>query len=186
MTLKSHAKFEEKLTCCLKNDVRNSANFHQSTRKSQNWDFDGILLFKAENAWTKNLQRSLKNDEKIEEELTICFKTRIKNLANFRGGSRYFEKKGRVLHIDHHGFQKKKILGSWPSKKAKTTLETISSWQNICISIFKLSPFLYSMKACLWNLINFSKFANALIRKEKSTYAAANEKGSTGKSWTLF
>ena len=43
MTLKIDVKFEEKLTCGLENDMRNMANFHQSTRKSQNWDFDGIL-----------------------------------------------------------------------------------------------------------------------------------------------
>ena len=49
MTLKSHAKFEEKLTCGLENDMRNLANFHQSTQKSQNQDFDEILLFKVEN-----------------------------------------------------------------------------------------------------------------------------------------
>ena len=50
MKLKSDAKFEEKLTCDLENDMRNLANFHQSTRrKSQNWHFDGILLFKVEN-----------------------------------------------------------------------------------------------------------------------------------------
>ena len=49
MTLKSDAKFEEKLTFCLENDMRNSANSHQSTRKCQNWNFDGILLFKVEN-----------------------------------------------------------------------------------------------------------------------------------------
>ena len=30
MTLKSHAKFEEKLTCDLENDKRNLADFHQS------------------------------------------------------------------------------------------------------------------------------------------------------------
>ena len=50
MTLKSDAKFEEKLTCGLENDVRNLANFHQSTRKSQNLDFDGIPTSKVENA----------------------------------------------------------------------------------------------------------------------------------------
>ena len=42
------AKFEEKLTRGLENDS-NLANFHQSTLKSQNWDFDGILLSKVEN-----------------------------------------------------------------------------------------------------------------------------------------
>ena len=33
MRLMSDAKFEEKLTCGLENDVRNLANFHQSTQK---------------------------------------------------------------------------------------------------------------------------------------------------------
>ena len=50
MTLKSDAKFEEKLTCGLENDMRNLVNFHQSTQKCQNWDFDGVLLSKVENA----------------------------------------------------------------------------------------------------------------------------------------
>ena len=50
MTLKSHAKFEEKLTCGLENDMRNLANFHQNTWKCQNWYFHGIFLFKVENA----------------------------------------------------------------------------------------------------------------------------------------
>ena len=49
MTLKSDAKFEEKLTCGLENDMRNMANFHQSTWKSKDWDFDGIFLSKVEN-----------------------------------------------------------------------------------------------------------------------------------------
>ena len=49
MTLDGDTKFEEKLTGGLENDMRNLANFHQSTRKSQNWDFDGILLSKIEN-----------------------------------------------------------------------------------------------------------------------------------------
>ena len=49
MTLKSNAKFEEELTCGSENDMKNLANFHQSTRKSQSWEFDGILLSKVEN-----------------------------------------------------------------------------------------------------------------------------------------
>ena len=40
MALKGDAKFEEKLTCGLKNDMRNMANFHRSTLKSQ----IGILM----------------------------------------------------------------------------------------------------------------------------------------------
>ena len=46
--LKSDAKFEENLTCGFENDISNLANFNQSTCKSQNWDFDGIVLSKVE------------------------------------------------------------------------------------------------------------------------------------------
>ena len=70
--------------------------------------------------------------------------------------------------VGHHGLPMKKILDFRWSKKAKITLEVISFWQNISISIFQFSPFLHKMKACQWNLINFSKIANALIRKEKT------------------
>ena len=50
MTLKSDAKFEEKLTCGLENDMKNLTNFHQNTWKCQKWDFDEMLLSKVENA----------------------------------------------------------------------------------------------------------------------------------------
>ena len=46
MPLKSDAKFEEKLARGLENDMKNLPNFHQSTQKSQIFDFDGILSFK--------------------------------------------------------------------------------------------------------------------------------------------
>ena len=71
----------------------------------------------------------------------------------------------------------KKILGFRWSKETNVTLETINFWQDISISIFKSSPFL------LINLINFSKFTNALTQKEKNTL---NEKRKTEKGWTLF
>ena len=41
MIMKSHAKFEEKLTCCLENDMKNLANFRQNTWKSQIGTFMG-------------------------------------------------------------------------------------------------------------------------------------------------
>ena len=49
MMLKSDAKFEEKVLCGLENDIKNLANFHQSTQKSQNWDFYWVFLSKVEN-----------------------------------------------------------------------------------------------------------------------------------------
>ena len=48
MTLESDAKFDKKPTCGLENDMMGLAKFHQSTRKSQNWDFYGVLLSKKE------------------------------------------------------------------------------------------------------------------------------------------
>ena len=72
------------------------------------------------------------------------------------------------LHIGRHGWPMKTILGFTWSKKAEITLEAISFWQNISISIFQFSPFLHTIKVCQWSLINFSKFANALTRKEKT------------------
>ena len=51
MTLKSDAKSEKKTTCYLEKDMRDLVNFHKSTRKCQNWNFDGILLPKVENLW---------------------------------------------------------------------------------------------------------------------------------------
>ena len=56
MTLKIDTKFEGKLTCASKNDMRNLANFHQSTQKSQNWDFNRVLLPKVENVRAESLQ----------------------------------------------------------------------------------------------------------------------------------
>ena len=49
MTMQSDTKLEKKVACGLENHMRNMANFHQSTEKSQNLDLDGILLSKVEN-----------------------------------------------------------------------------------------------------------------------------------------
>ena len=47
--IKEWCKTWRKTDRCFGNDMRNLTNFNQSTWKSQSWDFDGILLFKAEN-----------------------------------------------------------------------------------------------------------------------------------------
>ena len=44
MTLMSDAKFEEKLTLCPKNDMKNLVNFNSSSGKSGNLHFDVLLL----------------------------------------------------------------------------------------------------------------------------------------------
>ena len=92
MTLKSYGKFEEKLTCDLKNNMRNLANFHQNTWKCQDWYFHEILFSKVGNELAKKFIEQLnvmilKIDGKYEEELTCRFKIDIKNLTNVDSSS---------------------------------------------------------------------------------------------------
>ena len=47
MTLKNDQKFEEKLTFCLKNGMRNLMNFNTSSGKYENLHFDGLTLSKV-------------------------------------------------------------------------------------------------------------------------------------------
>ena len=55
MTVKGVAKL---VACGLKNDMRNFANFHASSRKSGNLHFDPILLSKANKNLNEKVQKS--------------------------------------------------------------------------------------------------------------------------------
>ena len=116
--------------------------------------------------------------------------SKLTNLKNFKYQLRFcmIQRfwKGVALYVGSHGWPTKKILGFTCSKRAKITLESIRFLQTTLISIFKFSTFLYTMKVCQWDLINFSKFANALIRKEKKCFCSSQWEKKTEKSWTLF
>ena len=47
MTLKIDPNFEEKLSFCLENDMRNLVNFNASSGKSENLYFVGLLMLKV-------------------------------------------------------------------------------------------------------------------------------------------
>ena len=51
MTLRSNAKFEEKLTLGFKNDMRNLVNFDASSSKSENLQFDVLLYLMSYLSW---------------------------------------------------------------------------------------------------------------------------------------
>ena len=53
MTLKSDAKFKEKLTCDFKCDMRNLVNFYPTTQKSRKCYFNGLFLSKVFEIWAK-------------------------------------------------------------------------------------------------------------------------------------
>ena len=91
MTLKGVAKFERKLTCSLKNDIRNLFNFHASSWKSKYVHFDCIRLSKAYKYLDEKVQKrylmTLKSDAKFEEKLTLGSKNDMRNLVNFNASS---------------------------------------------------------------------------------------------------
>ena len=88
MVLNIDAKFEGKITCAFKNDMRDLANFHRSM-------FESLKIGTLVGAFTQSRKcmslnftgqfciMTMKNDAKSEEELTCQFKIDIRNLTNF-------------------------------------------------------------------------------------------------------
>ena len=58
LTLKGDAKFKGKLTCGLKNNIRNLVNFHASSRKYDNLHLYQIILSKAYKDLEEKIQKS--------------------------------------------------------------------------------------------------------------------------------
>ena len=56
MTIKSDARFEEKLTLGSKNDIKNLMNFNANSGKSKSLHFDVLLLSKVYYFSTKKVQ----------------------------------------------------------------------------------------------------------------------------------
>ena len=87
MALKSDAKLKEKLTICSKNSMMNLVNFNSSSGKSENLHFDVLLLSKVYCFSQKPSEElcviTLKNHEKLEQDLTCALKNDMRNLANF-------------------------------------------------------------------------------------------------------
>ena len=82
MTLKNDAKFDEELTCALKNDVE---GFGELWRNTQNLSSNGLLLTKTYNVWAKKelCVYILKTDTNFEGKMTFGFINDTRNLVNF-------------------------------------------------------------------------------------------------------
>ena len=86
MTLKSDAKFKEKLTCGFKYDMRNWVNFHPTTQKSEDFISMGSFCPK----YTRfELQ---KYRGVIFHETEHCFKNGVRNWVNFHQSTKKSEK----------------------------------------------------------------------------------------------
>ena len=58
MTMKSGAKFEEKLICCFKNDTKMVKSV-LSTQNSQSFYFDWFLLYQVYDVWPKTYREDI-------------------------------------------------------------------------------------------------------------------------------
>ena len=123
MILKGVTNFERKLICDLKNDTRNLVNFHASSRKPENSQFDRILLSKAYKDLDEKAQKSYvswywKVMQGLKKKLILGSK-------NFNASS----SKSENLHFDvillsiAHKVSTKKLqnnYNSWHWKKIQT------------------------------------------------------------------
>ena len=70
MTLKSDAKFKEKLTCGFKYDMRNFVDFHPTTQKSENFTLIGYFCLEYMRFELKSTEElsfmTLNSDAKFE------------------------------------------------------------------------------------------------------------------------
>ena len=66
MTLKTDAKFKEKLACGFKYDMKNLVNFHPTTQKSENLFWMGSFFPTSKNATEELSFMTLNSDAKFE------------------------------------------------------------------------------------------------------------------------
>ena len=65
--------FKEQLPGGLKNDIKNLVNFHASSRKSENLNFDGLVLSRAYKVYKKTYRRVMSHDTaKCFKEKLLC------------------------------------------------------------------------------------------------------------------
>ena len=108
MTLKSDAKFEEKLTLDSKNEMRNLVNFNLSNGKSESLHYDMLRLSIAYKVSAKKSieelsPMTLKSDPNFEEKLTFYLNNDMRNLLNFKVISGKFDFDGLLLSKVHNG-----------------------------------------------------------------------------------
>ena len=127
MTLKSDAKFEEKLFLDSKIDMRNSVNFNESSSKSENLHLNLLLLSIAYKCFSSKSTEelslmTLRKDLNFEEKQTFCLKNDMKNLVNFNSSSR----KSENLHFN--GLLLKKICNVWAKKVQRSCVVENDLW----------------------------------------------------------
>ena len=101
MSLKSDAKFKEKVSLGSKNEMKNLVNLNESSGKSENQHFDLLFCQQHIKFQLKKYRRIIshytkKKDPNFKEKLTFCLKNDMSNLLNLNPSSG----KSENLHFD--------------------------------------------------------------------------------------
>ena len=112
------SKFEENLIFGCKNDMRNLVNFNASTGKSENLQFDVLLLSIANKVSAKKVQKNYlsqhwKMIQTLKKKRTFSLKNEMRNLVNFNANSGISEN----LHFD--GLILSKVFSVWANKNTE-------------------------------------------------------------------
>ena len=112
------SKFEENLIFGCKNDMRNLVNFNASTGKSENLQFDVLLLSIANKVSAKKVQKNYlsqhwKMIRTLKKKRTFSLKNEMRNLVNFNANSGISEN----LHFD--GLILSKVFSVWAKKNTE-------------------------------------------------------------------
>ena len=122
MTLKSDAKFKEKLTCGFKYDMRNLVNFHPTTQKSKNFTPMGYFCPKYMRFELKKKRGVISHGTeqwcKIWETLTLWFQ-------------KWHEELGELSSLEHPKVWKLYIDGLFLSKAYTVS---VRNFQRIYVS----------------------------------------------------
>ena len=109
------SKFEENLIFGCKNDMRNLVNFNASTGKSENLQFDILLLSIANKVSAKKVRKNYLSQhwKTLKKKRTFSLKNDMRNLANFNANSGISEN----LHFD--GLILSKVFSVWAKKNTE-------------------------------------------------------------------
>ena len=97
--------------------MKNLLNLYQSTRKSQNWDFDEILLSKVENVWAVNYKGIMcqNNEEwyKIRRGIDLLFQIETTVWQTLTQALKY------LTNLHFNGLLFTKVYNVWAKKVQK-------------------------------------------------------------------
>ena len=147
-TLNRDTKFEEEPTCRCNNDMSNLACFYASTGKSQNLNFDGVLVFKVYKVLATKLLRSYVSShwtvmQNLEKNILIA--------ANMAWGIWWILTKSTKIW-NFMGSLRPKCTKNQSKNDRRITCYHTEQWSKIWIFTWELKSLkICTLMDCLWS-----------------------------------